>query len=41
MNSKLFPWYLAQARKSIVAFITIPLVISETYWTTWAAAYHP
>lgn len=38
---KLGPWYMAQARISIVNFITLPLAISTEYCKTWAKVYRP
>ena len=39
IQNKLFPWQLAQWRKKIVNFVTIPLVVSKTYFDTWASVF--
>lgn len=38
MRDKLYPWRMALMRHAIVGWITLPLVISEAFWTAWSAA---
>lgn len=41
MNSKLMPWRMAQARKTMVKYITLPLYFSEVFWRTWSNVMFP
>ena len=38
-NSMQYNWQVAQARKAFVFWVTLPVVIAETFWTTWAEVY--
>lgn len=35
------PWYMAQARRAVVSAVTLPLVFSTAFWTTWAEVIEP
>ena len=35
MNSKMYPWQIALARRSFVTLVTLPIIWSEAYWRTW------
>jgi hypothetical protein len=37
--TKLTPWYIGQARRSFVFWMTLPIQFSETFWNTWAEVY--
>lgn len=37
--NKLLPWQIAQAVKTQTFFLTLPLVWSECYWTTWCEVF--
>lgn len=41
MNSMQTQWYITKMRKDFVFFMTLPFVISETFWKTWYSAYKP
>lgn len=41
MNSMQTYWQIAQMRKNFVFFMTLPFVISETFWRTWQEVYTP
>lgn len=41
MQSKLFPWRMAQMRHAVVAWMTLPFKVSESFWTTWSAVMFP
>lgn len=40
-NSLTFTWQLAQFRKQLITWITLPLVIQEEFWNTWSNVYNP
>jgi hypothetical protein len=35
------PWLMAEYRRNIIHWFTLPLQISEEYWKTWAEVYRP
>ena len=37
--TKLMPWHIAVARRTFVALATLPMIVSETFWKTWAEVY--
>lgn len=41
MQSKLFPWHMAQVRRAAVAWMTLPFGVSESFWTTWSSVMFP
>lgn len=41
MNSMQTQWYIAKMRKDFVFFMTLPFVISETFFKTWYSVYKP
>lgn len=41
MQSKLFPWHMAQVRLAMVAWMTLPFEVSESFWTTWSSVMFP
>lgn len=41
MNSKLMPWYIAQAVRAAFAPTIIALEVQAVFWNTWAAVYRP
>jgi len=41
MQSKLFPWYMAQFRRAVVAWMTLPFEVSESFWTVWSVTMYP
>lgn len=40
-NSMLYTWQLAQLRKNIVFWSTLPLVVNTTFWDVWISVYKP
>lgn len=36
---KQLPWHMAKARKAFVFWATLPLVVSEAFWTTWSEVF--
>ena len=41
MQSKLFPWHMAQVCRAAVAWMTLPFEVSESFWTTWSSVMFP
>lgn len=41
MNSMQVSWQIAQFRKSLVEFYTLPIVISKAFFDTWSNVYSP
>lgn len=41
IHNKLMPWRMAVARRHIVTWVTLPLLWSEVFWTTWSEVYRP
>lgn len=41
VNSMQYNWQIAQMRKTFVFWATLPFVISESFWSTWADVYSP
>lgn len=39
MESKLYPWQVAVARRSFVTFVTLPIIWSEAFFKTWHEVY--
>lgn len=35
IHNKQLPWQIAQIRKAWVTWVTLPLIFSEAYFTTW------
>lgn len=35
LTSKLMPWHIAMMSKTFVAWATVPIIASETFWRTW------
>lgn len=40
-NSQLVPWYMAQYRKQVISWITLPLQLQIDYWNSLANAFDP
>jgi len=41
MQSKLFPWHMAQVRHAAIAWMALPFEVSEAFWATWSAVMFP
>ena len=41
MNSMQVSWQIAQFRKSLVEFYTLPIVIRKAFFDTWSNVYSP
>lgn len=41
MQTKLFPWYMAQVRKVAVTNATLAIRWWEAYWTAWSDVMFP
>ena len=41
IHTKLFPWYIAQARKAYVTQITLGLTWWTGYWDAWTKVMFP
>ena len=41
MRDKLHPWRIAQVRHALVAWVVLPLKISEAFWATWSNTMYP
>jgi hypothetical protein len=39
IHDKLLPWHMAVARRTFVAWVTLPIVWSEAFWKTWYEVY--
>jgi uncharacterized protein YqjF (DUF2071 family) len=41
LQSKLFPWHMAQIRRQLIAPVVIVGTFWETYWRTWVEVFRP
>lgn len=41
IHTKLFPWYVAQARQQTMFWMTLPAQLNAWYWQAWTEAYRP
>jgi hypothetical protein len=39
LTHKMLPWHVATARRTFILWTTLPLVVSEVFWRTWAEVY--
>ena len=41
LQSKLAPWHIAVARRTFIAWATLPIIYSETFFRTWTEVMYP
>ena len=41
VNSMQYNWQIAQMRKTFVFFYTLPFIVAEEFFKTWASVYSP